>query len=100
MASDHCREVANEISAQVRLAIDQLPSEATTRVLSLVILGGEGAQEKGLVDVTAESLLCRIELANPFKGMALAKDLDPFAIDQDAPLLMMACGLAMREPSR
>ena len=97
VAADRCQAIANEIATQVRLAIDQLPSDDVASALSLVILGGVDAQAAGLAATTAESLLCQVELANPFFDMTLADDLDPLAVDQDAPLLMVACGLALRK---
>ena len=97
VGADRCQAIANEIATQVRLAISQLPSDDVASALSLVILGGVDAQAAGLAATTAESLLCQVELANPFLDMTLAEDLDPLIVDQDAPLLMVACGLALRK---
>ena len=95
--TERCKAIANEIATQVCLAIDQLPNDAVASAISQAILGGADAQEVGLAEMIAESLLCQVELANPFLDMTLAKGLDPLVIDQDAPLLMVACGLALRQ---
>ena len=96
--TERCKAIANEIATQVCLAIGQLPNDAVASAISQAILGGADAQEVGLAEMIAESLLCQVGLANPFLDMTLAEGLDPFVIDQDAPLLMVACGLALRQP--
>ena len=98
------RDVANETANQVRTALSQLPSDEVEGELSLAYLGGEGALvsgviEAGLINEMADSLLCEVKSANPFRRMALGEGVDPIAVNQDAPLLMVACGLAMREAS-
>jgi type IV pilus assembly protein PilM len=100
----HYRDVANETANQVRTALSQLPSDEVEGELSLAYLGGEGALvsgviEAGLINEMADSLLCEVKSANPFRRMALGEGVDPIAVNQDAPLLMVACGLAMREAS-
>ena len=101
---DHYREVASETANQVRIALSQLPSDEIEGELSLALLGGNGALargviETGLIEEMANSLLCEVRSANPFRRMTLGEGVDPIAVDQDAPLLMVACGLAMREAS-
>ena len=100
----HYRDVANETANQVCTALSQLPSDEVEGELSLAYLGGEGALvsgviEAGLINEMADSLLCEVKSANPFRRMALGEGVDPIAVNQDAPLLMVACGLAMREAS-
>lgn len=101
---DHYREVASETANQVRIALSQLPSDEIEGELSLALLGGNGAIARGvietdLIEEMANSLLCEVRSANPFRRMTLGEGVDPIAVDQDAPLLMVACGLAMREAS-
>ena len=100
----HYRDVANETANQVRTALSQLPSDEVEGELSLAYLGGEGALvsgviEAGLINEMADSLLCEVKSANPFRRMALGEGVDPIAVNQDSLLLMVACGLAMREAS-
>jgi len=88
----------------VRTALSQLPSDGVEDELSLAFLGGEGALVSGviatdLIDEMAESLLCEVRSANPFRRMTLGEGVDPIAVNQNSPLLMVACGLAMREAS-
>ena len=101
---DHYREVASETANQVRIALSQLPSDEIEGELSLALIGGNGALARGvietdLIEEIANSLLCEVRSANPFRRMTLGEGVDPIAVDQDAPLLMVACGLAMREAS-
>ncbi|MBL6804779.1 MAG: pilus assembly protein PilM [Pseudomonadales bacterium] len=101
---EHYREVANETAAQVRTALSQLTSDGVEDELSLAFLGGEdalvsGVIETDLIDEMAESLLCEVRSANPFRRMTLGEGVDPIDVNQNSPLLMVACGLAMREAS-
>jgi type IV pilus assembly protein PilM len=43
-----------------------------------------------------EGLGVGVETANPFAEMAVASRVDALALSNDAPSLMIACGLAMR----
>ena len=101
---DYYREVASETANQVRIALSQLPSDEVEGELSLALLGGNGALARGLIETDlieemANSLLCEVKSANPFRQMTLGEGVDSITLDRDAPLLMVACGLAMREAS-
>lgn len=61
-----------------------------------VVLSGGGAMIAGLDRVVAEVLGITTVVANPFKNMGSAARVNGNALLRDAPLLMIACGLAMR----
>ncbi|MDA0953396.1 MAG: pilus assembly protein PilM, partial [Proteobacteria bacterium] len=50
----------------------------------------------GLDRLLREKLGTRVVIANPFQGMTMSSKVDAVALQDDAPGLMIACGLAMR----
>lgn len=66
-----------------------------TRVDHIVLTGGCAVLE-GLEALVAERTQIRTLVANPFSNMALASRIKPRQLLNDAPGLMVACGLAMR----
>ena len=61
-----------------------------------VVLSGGGASIVGLDRVVADMLSMTTVVANPFKSMGSAARVNSNALLRDAPLLLIACGLALR----
>jgi len=61
-----------------------------------IVLSGGGAMIMGLDRVAADMLGITTVIANPFKSMGSAAKVNSNALLRDAPLLMVACGLALR----
>jgi len=61
-----------------------------------ILLAGGVAAMPGLVDMVQERLGNAASIANPFARMAVASRVDASALSNDAPAMMVACGLAMR----
>ena len=61
-----------------------------------VVLAGGSAAIAGLGEMIEEQLGVPCCVANPLASMALAPKVSPQALAQDAPALMIACGLALR----
>ena len=61
-----------------------------------VILSGGGATIMGLDRVVADVLGITTVVANPFKNMGVATRVNSNVLLRDAPLLLIACGLALR----
>ena len=49
-----------------------------------------------LAEVVQEKLGTPTTVANPFADMSIASKVDAMALSNDAPSLMIACGLALR----
>ncbi len=62
-----------------------------------VLLAGGTSSIPGLVDMVQEKVGANCSVANPFSDMTLSNKVSTSAIANDAPALMIACGLAMRE---
>jgi type IV pilus assembly protein PilM len=61
-----------------------------------IVLAGGVASMTGLAEVVQEQLGTPTTVANPFADMSVASKVDALALSNDAPALMIACGLAMR----
>ncbi len=61
-----------------------------------IVLAGGTASIEGLADMIENKLGTPTLIANPFVDMTLANKVDADALANDAPAMMIACGLAMR----
>ncbi len=61
-----------------------------------VVLAGGVASMPHLVDMIRERLGTPASVANPFANMSVASRVNAMALANDAPAMMIACGLAMR----
>ena len=61
-----------------------------------IVLSGGGALLPGLDELVAKRAGVATVVANPFGTMAVADSIRPRQLAMDAPLLLIACGLAMR----
>ena len=61
-----------------------------------VVLAGGVSSMSGLAELVQERLGTPCIVANPFASMAVSSKVNAMALSNDAPALMIACGLAMR----
>jgi type IV pilus assembly protein PilM len=61
-----------------------------------IILAGGTASIEGLGEMVEAKLGTKTLIANPFVNMSVATKVDVDALSNDAPAMMIACGLAMR----
>lgn len=61
-----------------------------------IILAGGVAAIDGLADMIQENLTTPVVVANPFKNMSIGSKVNNTLLQNDAPALLIACGLAMR----
>ena len=64
--------------------------------VSLIALAGGCASIPGIDELIESQLETPTIIANPFANMSLSSKVNPQALSNDAPSLMIACGLAMR----
>jgi len=64
--------------------------------VSRVMLAGGCATIPGIDRICEEQIGVPVSVANPLAGMALAPRIDEERLREDAPALMVACGLALR----
>ncbi len=64
--------------------------------VDFIVLAGGVAAMPGLCELVQERLGTPTATANPFANMAVASKVNSVALGNDAPAMMIACGLAMR----
>jgi len=61
-----------------------------------IILAGGTASISGLDELVQDKVGTTTTVSNPFVNMSLATKVNAAALSNDAPALMIACGLALR----
>lgn len=61
-----------------------------------IVLAGGCASIPGLDEVIHKELGIGVSIANPFKNISLGSKINPQALGNDAPALLISCGLALR----
>jgi len=64
--------------------------------VDLVILAGGTSSIAGLDDLIQDRLGVDTIVANPFTNMSIGSRVNAEALSNDAPAMMIACGLALR----
>lgn len=81
---------------QITRALQFFFSSSRYNDVDHIVLAGGVAAMGGLVELVQERLGTPTVLANPFAGMSVASRVNAAALGEDAPSLMVACGLALR----
>ncbi|MDG2460668.1 MAG: pilus assembly protein PilM [Luminiphilus sp.] len=89
-----CEDVVQQISRSLQFFF----SSSEHISLNCIVLCGGVASTPGLVDVVEAHLSTPTIVANPFADMSISPAVNAQALAQDAPAMMVACGLAMRSP--
>ncbi|GAA5524319.1 cell division protein FtsA [Microbulbifer aestuariivivens] len=82
---------------QVTRSLQFFYSSTSYSDVDYILLGGGVAAMEGLSDLVSEKLGKPAVVANPFQHMAVASRVNRQALANEAPALMIAAGLAMRE---
>jgi len=90
---------AEELAVGIERAMAFVAAQSTGEGIGRIYLSGGGARVPGMVDALAARLGIRTELANPLQRVAVRPEvMQAVAIDEVAPMLMLAVGLALRTP--
>ncbi|WP_166258994.1 pilus assembly protein PilM [Marinobacter salicampi] len=81
---------------QVARALQFFFGASQYNTVDYVILAGGTASIQGLTEMVEEKTGTATLVANPFADMAVGSRVNASALSNDAPSLMIACGLAMR----
>jgi type IV pilus assembly protein PilM len=89
-----CDATVQQISRSLQLFF----SSSEHASLDQIVLCGGVASIHGLSTLVEERLSIPTVVADPFANMSISPTVDAQALREDAPALMVACGLAMRRP--
>lgn len=81
---------------QIQRALQFFISSSANRRIDGMILAGGCANIPGVDRMLEQALNVSAYVANPFINMALSGKVRPQALSNDAPAMMVACGLALR----
>jgi len=81
---------------QVSRSLQFFFSSSQFNDIDQIVLAGGSASIDGLAGLVEEKVGTPTMVANPFVAMSLASKVSPGALSNDAPALMIACGLALR----
>lgn len=81
---------------QVMRSLQFFYSSSQFHEVDYIVLAGGTASIEGLAQLVQEKIGTKTIVANPFSNMSLSSKVNANALSNDAPALMIACGLAMR----
>jgi len=81
---------------QIARSLQFFVSSSANRGIDSIVLAGGCSSIPGLEKVVEQSLGIPAYVANPFINMALSNRVKPQSLSNDAPAMMIACGLALR----
>ncbi len=84
------------MAQQVNRSLQFFYSSSQVGQVDRIVLAGGCASIEGADLVIAEKTGVEVSIANPFANMSLSNKVDAKHLSNDAPALMIACGLAMR----
>ena len=85
------------MAQQVNRALQFFYSSSQYGHVDRIVLAGGCASIEGAAEMISEKTGSEVAIANPFAEMALSSKVRAQVLSNDAPSLMIACGLAMRE---
>jgi type IV pilus assembly protein PilM len=94
--SEVLRPFMDAVVQQVTRSLQFFFSSSSYNDVDHIVLAGGTASIEGLAAMIQEKLGTSVSVANPFMNMALSPKVNSAAIANDAPALMIACGLALR----
>lgn len=84
------------MAQEISRALQFYYSSSTAGTIGHIVLAGGCASIPGIVELVHEKIGGHVTIANPFASMSVASNVKKKALMNDAPGLMIACGLALR----
>ncbi len=81
---------------QVSRSLQFFFSASQYSAVDTILLAGGVAAMQGLAEMVQERLAVNTVVANPFANMSIASGVDAMRLSDDAPAMLIACGLALR----
>ena len=86
----------DSMGMEINRALQFFLTQATVEKIDTIILAGGCADYEGADQSVADITQIQTMIANPFAGMDLSSNIKNKSLLREAPLLMTACGLALR----
>jgi len=88
--------VASDIASEVGRTLDFFRATTGIETVDRVILCGGGSLIYGFMDLAAERLDVKVEMANPFRNITIDPGVDSQLVQDSAPAASVVVGLALR----
>lgn len=85
------------VLTQIKRTLQFFYSTSHYNFIDQLLLSGGAVKQEGLVELIQSELSIPAQIVNPMKHLELAPSIDQSALEEDAPSLLIACGLALRE---
>jgi type IV pilus assembly protein PilM len=94
--SPHIRSVTEILLLEIQKTFDYFRQTASAENIQHIYLAGGTARIEGLVDALKEEFNIPVEIMNPFRQVTLSSKFDSSYINDIAPRMAVAVGLALR----
>ena len=94
--ADVLQPFLESVVQQIQRSLQFFFSSSDKDEVDHIVLAGGVASMVGLAELVQERVGSSCVVANPFADMAVSSKVNVMALSNDAPALMIACGLAMR----
>jgi type IV pilus assembly protein PilM len=94
--SDVLRPFMEGMCQEIMRALQYFYSSSPFNSVDQLLLAGGCAQILGIEEMVAARVGVSAQIANPFAAMSVASRVKPQLLTNEAPSLMVSCGLAMR----
>lgn len=94
--TDVLRPFMEAMCQEILRALQFFYSSSPFNSVDQLLLAGGCAQIPGVDELVAARIGVPVMVANPFAGMSVSSRIKPQLLSNDAPSLMIACGLALR----
>jgi type IV pilus assembly protein PilM len=94
--TDVLQPFLDSVVQQIQRSLQFFFSSTDKDEIDYIVLAGGVASMAGISELVKERLGTNCIIANPFADMAVSSKVNVMALSNDAPALMIACGLAMR----
>ena len=84
------------MAQEVNRALQFFYSSSQVGAVDHVVIAGGCASIEGIDKLIQSKIDTTVTVANPFKNMSVSSKVKAEALANDAPALMIACGLALR----
>ncbi|MEI2655196.1 MAG: pilus assembly protein PilM [Microthrixaceae bacterium] len=84
------------MAQEVNRALQFFYSSSQVGAVDHVVIAGGCASIEGIDKLIQSKIDTSVTVANPFKNMSVSSKVKAEALANDAPALMIACGLALR----
>ncbi len=94
--ASHIHSVTEILLLEIQKTFDYFRQTTSTEAIQHIFLSGGSARIEGLVDALKDEFHIPVEILNPFQGISVGPKIDTDYVNELAPRMAVAVGLALR----